>query len=464
MRLLYILILLSFPGPVVSGQGFTVFFSMDGTETSASGAGGNATTPGNWTAVFRDESVLMTTIGSGAVAQACAPEPAWATWFGDEDGDGNYTEGVVGNLDALHPLAGGASPPTLFDFWVSFSNDAGPGAILGTTAVSDGDVFRVTPGGGVVPFITEAQVKLAMNTSTDLDVNGFTVDPVTGDLFWTLTTTQTVNGIMVQDGGLVRLPSSSYVANADGTVASVTVGGAQIALFEFHLDLFYSNAGLGSVGDLDGIAIDPAGGTFSGPGGFMLPNLWFAADNGSGPAIVSSIGLGTVATRAGVSFSAAGALGLSPTDFQGGANSTVTALAWESAAMPTTIRVLDTGTTDIITPGTLTIDAGGFTPGPNCLMVARFAEVTPPGSFSARTPVIGGPFHQSGAHRELYIVDFTDPIVQMTLPNPPAIVDSQGHASRSFSVPPAPIGIGFIVQAYDVATGAISTPLTVVTQ
>lgn len=463
MRLLIIPLIACCIATPGSGQGFTVFFSMDGTETAASGAGGNATTPGNWAAVFRDEAIIIKTTGS--VAHSCAPKSAWATWFGDDDGDANFTEGVAGNLDALHPLAGGANPPSMFDFWVSFSNNAGPGGILGAASVEDGDVFRVNPAGGVVSYITEVQIRLAMNTAADLDVNGFTVDPASGDLYWTLTTTQTVNGVMLQDGGLIRLPASAYVANTDGTVASVTTGGAQIALFELHLDIFYTNAGLsGLVGDLDGIAIDPAGGSFTGPGGFMLPNFWFAADNTAGPAIVSSNGLGSVASQGGTNFSGAASLGLSPTDFQGGANSTVTALAWASAAMSTTTRILETGTPDIATPTTLKVDAAGFTPGPNCWFVARYAEVTPSGTFSARSDVTGGPLDAPGAHRELYIINFADPIVQLTINAPPAVVDAQGHTSRSWAIPGVPPGLGFIVQAYDLAAGALSTPITVVTQ
>ena len=463
MRLLLISLIACCAATPVSGQGFTVFFSMDGTETSASGAGGSATSPGNWTAVFRDEAIIVKT--TGAVAHSCAPKWAWATWFGDDDGDDNFTEGVLGNLDALHPVSGGANPPSLFDFWVSFSNNAGPGGILGTSSIEDGDVVRLNPAGGFVPYITEVQIRLAMNTTADLDVNGFTVDTATGDLYWTLTTTQTVNGVMVQDGGVLRLPASAYVANGDGTVASVTAGGAQIALFELHLDLFYSNAGLGGVvDDLDGIAIDPAGGSFTGPGGYTLPHFWFAADNAAGPAIVSSSGLGSVATQSGTSFSDAASLGLSSTDFQGGANSSVTALAWTSAAMATTTRILNAGTVDLTTPGSLTVDGGGFTPGANCWFVARYATVTPSGAFSLRSDVTGGPLDAPGAHPELYIINLMDPIVQLTINAPPATVDAQGHTSRTWSLPGIPAGFGFIVQAYDLAAGALSTPVTVVTQ
>ena len=57
-----------------------------------------------------------------------------------------------------------------------------------------------------------------------------------------------------------------------------------------------------------------------------------------------------------------------------------------------------------------------------------------------------------------------DPIVQLTINAPPATVDAQGHTSRTWSLPGIPAGFGFIVQAYDLAAGALSTPVTVVTQ
>lgn len=449
---------------VTVGQGLSVLFSTDGTETANNNAGGSATAPGNFTAVFRDESLLAYSPASASVARALALKSTWATWFGDDDADLNYLEGVAGNLDAAHLSAGTPNPPSVFDVWVSFSNDAGPGGILAGATVQDGDVFKIRKSGGIRPFILEAQIKLAMNTIADIDVNGFTVDPATGDLYWTMTTTQTVNGISVNDGALIRLPATGYVANGDGSVQTVTPASAQIALFELHLDVFFGAAGVGFVGDLDGIAIDPAGGTFVGPSGTTLPNFWFVGDNGAGPAIVSSQSGGSIASSGATTFGSATSLGLRSTDFQGGPNSTITALALAPFDITTPARLLDAGTPGFTTPGTIKIDAGGFTPGPNLVIVAQFASVATAGGFANRNSVQNGILDVAGGFGELYILNFTDPIVLLTLNAPPVTIGGSGYGSRSFPVPAAAIGIGLLVQAYDIAAGAISTPVTVVTQ
>ncbi|MAG55705.1 MAG: hypothetical protein CMJ83_05385 [Planctomycetes bacterium] len=456
-----IVVAIIFSCSLAAGQGFSLFFSTDGTEVAASGAGGSSASPGNYTAVFRDEAVLAMTPGSSG--SAVALRTTWAAFFGDEDGDGNFTEGVVGNLDALHLRSGASNPPTVFGFFVSFSNDAGPGGILFGQTVSDGDVFRITPGGGIVPFITEAQITQAMGPAADVDVNAFTVDDATGDLYWSLTTTHFVNGIMLQDGGLVRLPAASYVANGDGTVASVTPGGAQVALFEAHLDIFYANAGQGTVGDLDGIALDPAGGTFIGPLGIPLPHFWFAADSPtSGPALVSSLSTGSVATHAGATFANGPALGIGAVDFSGTANSTVTALAWAAADLATRPRVLDVGDPALTTPGVLKVDVGGATPGATFVLLANAATTIPVGSFTGRTPVVA--LGVPGGFTELYVDDFLDGFFTFTAAFPPILIDSDGHGSRSWSVPAVPPGVGITFQGYDLIAQAISTPMIVVTQ
>ena len=228
--------------------------------------------------------------------------------------------------------------------------------------------------------------------------------------------------------------------------------------------MFFAAAGLGSVGDLDGVAIDPAGGTFVGPSGITLPNLWFAGDNGAGPAVVSSQSGGSIASSGGAAFGSANGMGLSSTDFQGGPNSTVTALAIAPFDITTQARVLDTGTPGVLTPGTIKIDAGGFTPGPNLAIVAQFASLGMAGGFANRISVQNGILDVAGGFGELYILNFTDPIVMLTLNAPPVTVGGMGYGSQTYPIPAAAIGIGILVQAYDIAAGAISTPVTIVTQ
>jgi hypothetical protein len=464
--LLLLLALAATPVPV-SGQALSIFFSTDGTEVARSGAGGSAASPGNPAAIFRDEEVLMVSPAPAMPsAVACAHRTTWAAFFGDEDGDSNFTESIAGNLDALHLPPGSPNPPSIFDLYVSFSDDCGPLGATGGVFIRDGDVFRILPGGGVLHFITETQIQLAMNTSADLDVNGFTVNPLNGDLFWTMTTTQAVNGTSLEDGGLVRLPASGYVAASDGRVLSVTPGSAQIALHEVHLNVFYFVAGLGAVGDLDGVAIAPTGGTFTGPGGITLPNFWFVADNPPmGPAIVSTVGGGTIPLINGVSMIGGPAFGLGATDYQGGNNSTITALAWAPFSLATRPRSLTMFDPALVTPGPLTIGYGGGVPGPNLYLFANFAISSPAGASTPRTTAgLGFPLAVPGGFPELYVDDFYDPLFSFTAMLPPLVVDSDGYASVSFFIPVTPPGLALVIQGIDTTNLALTTPVVVVSQ
>lgn len=453
-------------GVSAGGQGFSIFFSTDGTEVAFSGAGGSLAAPGNYAAVFRDEGVLMLSPGPGRSAAPCATRASWAAYFGDEDGDANFTEGVAGVVDVVHLASGASNPPGIFDFFVSFSDDAGPLGVLGGLTIRDGDIFRPLPGGGVQFFITEAQIKAAMNTTADLDVNAFMRNPANGDLYWSLTTTQLVNGISVDDGGVVRLPASGYVATPDGRVASVTTGAAQIALHEVHVDIFYFVAGQGTVGDLNGIALAPTGGTFLGPNGVTLPNLWFVADSPtSGPTIVSTVNGGSVPVINGVSMTGGPAFGLGATDFAGGPNSTIASFTWAAFDLATKPRVLSLADAALLTPGTLKIDYGGGVPGPNLYLFANIAVASPAGAFTPRTAVLAGtPLAVPGGFRELYVDDFSDPLFLFLATLPPLTVDALGHASISFPIPATPPGLALSVQGIDASNLALTTPIVVVTQ
>ena len=454
--------------PVSRAQGVPLFFSMNGTETAASGAGGSFASPGNYAAIFRDEAVLMATPGAtGSTAHACFDRATWAAFFGDDDGDGSFAEGVIGHVDALRLRAGAANPPTIFDFWVSFSdNIVGPfGSLLGV-ALYNGDVFRLIPGGGVQHFITEVQLGQAMNTIENFDVDGFTVDPATGDLYFSLTSTETVNGVSLEDGGVLRIPASGYVAAPDGTVLSVTTGAAQIVLHEVHVNILFAIAGQGAVGDLRDFTLAPAGGTFTGFGGLQLPNLWLCGDTATGGAVVvSSEGGGTIANLNGTQLLGGAAFGLWPTDFQGFQNSNLTGLTLGSAPLADTPRFLSIAAHGITTPGTLTLDAGGCTPGPGLYLFANVAVGGPAGAFTPRTPIpTGSPVATPGGFRELYVDDFGDPLFQLGLIIPPLLVDAAGYASISFALPAIIPGVAVALQALDLPALALTTPVIIATQ
>jgi hypothetical protein len=446
-------------------------FSSDGAEVASSGAGGTLLAPGNATAIFRDQALLMAYPNSSGTPAATflANRGTWPSLFGDDNADGNYTQSIIGNLDAAQLVPGAPNPPSLYDYYVSFSNDVGGSGAQQGTPILDGDIVRPLPGGGVIKFITEAQIAQAMGTTAaTLDINGFTIHSATGDLYWTTTTTQLVNGISLDDGGLIRLPAAAYTTNANGTVASVVSGGAQIALFESTLDTMGTIAGLGAVGDLDGLTIDPAGGTFSGPTGLVLPNFWFVADNATwGARILSSRFGGSVAAYGGVTFGSATAVGLANTDFQGGPNSTLTALDASLVASavlpPPVIQALEVTT---VTPGTVRMDFGGCTPNGPFYLLAKIAQTSAIGGFTSRTPLLPSfaVLNTPGSFPALFMNDFQDPVFLLAFSLPPTFANASGLGSFVLPVPPISPGLGLCFQGIDAARAAVTPPFVLVFQ
>lgn len=443
----------------------TLFFSMEGTESAFSGAGGTVANPGNWAAVFRNEAILMLSPGAGASASSCADRAAWTAHFGDDDGDGNYIESVLGRVDALHLRAGAANPPSLFDFWISATADViGPFGTTGFNTILDGDIFRVLPGGGVERFLTEGQVASALGTFGNINVDAFALDETTGDIYLSFSTPVTIAGVVLDDGGVARITGASCTLSAAGTVASVSAGSAQIVLPESYVNIYFLLAGQGSVGDLNDIALAPGGGTFNGLGGITLPNLWFAGSTSTTGAVVVSTS-GGVASMNGVTLQGGPAFGLRPVDFSGLPNSHVAGLAVGPAALTQKPRFLSISDPGLITPGTLKLDAAGCTPGQTLLLLANSAVAWPPGLSTGRTPtaVIPASFG-AGSFRELFVDDFSDPLFLFTFAMPPLSVDAQGHASLSVAMPLLAPGFALVLQGIDAASFSVTTPVVVVTQ
>lgn len=456
----------------------TFTFTMSSTHMAASGAGGTSSAPGNETAIFGDDSILLV-FPDGTqpyTAHECSDFGTWAAYFGDEDADGFYAGSIVGEIDALWVPPGAPSPANLFDVFLSFQVDTGSAGTIFGGPVDDADVVRLKPRGGFVPFIVREQVAVAMGLTSPtaiaaLDVDAFTVHDATGDVYWSLTATSTVNGVSLQDGGVIRLPASAYVANPDGTVGPVTFGGAQIALHETDVDAFFAAAGRAPVAELTGLEIDPAAGTFvAASTGLLLPHLLFTSEAAAnGPAIVTTRGGGQVLEINGIVFDNGPALGLAATDFAGGPVGTLSALAVRNSFLIDTPRMLDTFPLGITTPAILRIDAGGATPNDFVLLVAKMGQGSAPGGYTSRHDIFEptNPIHLvltgPGRFYEFYPYDFGDGLVIVTLLDGPLSTDGLGHASRTYSVPALPPGIAFAFQYLDLANLALSTPVIPVT-
>lgn len=458
--------------PLGAQNTLRVVFSTDRAEVASSGAGGSLAAPGNATAVFRDECIAMAYPAAAGTPPATflANRGTWPSLFGDENANGVYTEYIVGKIDAIQLAPNAGNPPSLFDFYISTSQDVGgAGALQGTGGFLDGDIVRLKPGGGFSMFLSESQAALAMGTNpATLDLNGFAIHPPTGDLYWTTTTTQLVNGFSLQDGGVVRLPASAYTTNSDGTVASVVPGGAQIALFEASLDAMFTLAGAGTVGDLDGITMDPNGGTFVGPTGLLLPHLWFAADSPtSGPKIVSSRLNGSIASYNGVALNGHLALGLGPTGFLGDPVDTISALdASLIAAAAPPPPVIHAHELTFPTPGVFKMDFGACTPNGPFYLLAKIAQTSAIGGSTARSPLLPSfpTLNVPGSFPQLYLNDFLDPLFLLSFSLPPVYGNAAGLGSFLIAVPPITPGLGICFQGIDASRGAITPPFVLVFQ
>jgi len=457
---------LTLAGPSVSplaAQG-TLFFSMEGTECAFNSLGGNVASPGNWAAVFRNEAILMISPASGASANSCADRATWTAHFGDDDGDSNYTESILGRVDALHLRAGAANPPSVFDFWLSATDDViGPFGSTGFNTVLDGDIFRILPGGGVERFLSEAQVASAIGTFGNINVDAFAVNDATGDIYLSFSTPVTIGGVVLEDGGLARIAGNNITLSPALTVASVVPGSAEIVLPESYVNIYFLLAGQGSVGDLHDIALAPGGGTFNGLGGITLPNMWFTGSTSTTGAVVVTT-TGGVASLNGVALQGGPAFGLRPTDFTGLPNSHISGLAVGPATLTQKPRFLSISDPGLITPGTLKLDASGCTPGPNLVLLANAATAWPPGLATGRTATALIPLtFGAGSFAELFVDDFSDPMFVFTSAMPPLNVSAAGYASLSVPMPLVAPGFAISLQGIDVSSMSLTTPVVVVT-
>lgn len=456
----------------------TVVFAMESTHMASNGVGGTTTSPGNQAAVFGDDSIIMVVPDSSIpyTAYECSDFALWAAYFGDVDNDGLYGESIVGEVDAIHVPMTAPNPLNIFDVFLSFQVDIPGGGTLNGTPIDDADVVRLLPRGGFVPFIVRSQIAAAQNLTTTssisaLDVDAFAVDEATGDIYWSLTATSTVNGGTVEDGGVIRLRATNYVANPNGTVASVTTGGAEVVLREADVDLVFVTAGLAPVVEVTGLEIDPLGGTFTSvTTGLTMPNLLITSENAiNGPAIVTSRLGGQILDLLGVTMNSGPALGLAPTNFAGNPVGTLTALALRSIPLQDTPRMLDIFPTAYTTPNTINFDVGGATPNDFVVLAGVIGEGSTPGSETPRYNIFEptNPLHLlftgDGRFYEYYILNPFDGLFQLTVADGPLAVDSAGYARRSYPVPALPPGIAFAFQYADLFTLALSTPVVAVT-
>jgi len=253
---------------------------------------------------FSDEEMIHAVPGPSVVARKFFSIGFLNTMLGDEDFDDNFLESdVVDEIDALalSPSFSGADP-TLYDLVFSTQNDFGEAY---GPAIDDGSLWRFdrppTAGGFTSPveiFLPTSvlQAGLATTSGLDIDALAFAAD---GSLLLSFREDELIQGdaVLVGDGGIVGFPAASVVYAPDGDISTLGNNTAHIVLTESAVDSLVAGSGLLDffsapivvINDLQGLAIDPSGGTFLGSDGSSWPHLLFCGST-TGPRILTTQG------------------------------------------------------------------------------------------------------------------------------------------------------------------------------
>lgn len=404
-----------------------------------------------------EEAVITYSPGHDPFARPLVDYSTWSTFLGDEDNDGSYTDTIITEIHACWVRPGAPCPPSIHDVYLSIATDTGTNGALGGAVIDDGDVFRILPSGAIETFLSVAQIHAALGGTTSitsLDVNGFTVDPATGDLYMTFTAGVDVNGTPAADDAVVRIPASGFttVAGPLTPVATMTPGVAEVVATSADVDAMFLNAGLDGITDLMGIEIDPAGGTYTSPStGLTMPNLWLADDDSSDEAIVSTADDGTgtrgvVPTVNGAAVDASTSLGLANPGAAGFSPGSWTALAFQTANASGTALHLDVDAQLLTTPGTLDLDVSGE-PNEAVIVLGELFNTRTMGGFVPRLSSL--PF---SATPQSWVTPF---IITANGPAALVILDGEGFGRYTLSV-------GAVIPAGEmVVWQALSASLTV---
>jgi hypothetical protein len=232
----------------------------------------------------------------------------WNAIFGDDDADGDFFEHAMGEMDAiaLHPryVPSGFGSPELFDY--VFSSEFDFGSSWGTP-IQDGALWRLIkgtpPGGPVVKvFLDEAVLQKGLGTTGDIDTDALAFDR-SGTMYLSFRDLVKIHGDLVplDDGAIVAFPGPVITYDAAGNITSLGSDTVQVVLNEIDVDMLVTMVGLDgglttTIGDLESLDVDPAGGMFVGVGGTLWPNLIFGGSDVISRVLTTGSGVGMIAT------------------------------------------------------------------------------------------------------------------------------------------------------------------------
>ena len=267
-------------------QGQGLLFAPLGAELSNQSA-----TLAGITHVNGNEVQHVVPLAAGPTSAAFAPRQCHEVMLGDGDLDGLYFEPTLyGAIDALLPavdnpntaLAGMPliSPitPNARNVW--FSPAARTTSVAGPP-LHQAELGRLLPGGVLERFLTRAQLYSAFGIPNNVTVN---IDAAALDATQALylsfedpvmITTTAHGAVVVDDGAILAIPVTAITWGSstfdDAYVINMVVPGSGLIIrTEPEVDMLVAASGIrdnagalvATIGDLDGLEIDPAGGTF----------------------------------------------------------------------------------------------------------------------------------------------------------------------------------------------------------
>ncbi len=328
---------LSLAAAPVVGQDPTLVFTPRGSVSTYSLSAGAA----KLSQIGRSATGVVTPdTGLNYSAEKLTPGLGWQTLVGDEDGDGDVYSTPGAGIDAImvkpeyDPQTGTFSKRTdvdWLDYYISPASDVGTN-VSGAPGLRRGDCgkFVRTPAGNgrVEHFIRAEQIIAVLGlhdqaTGRTLRPRQINIDAITmdeaGNIFLSfeedvVMRINYISGPITQalgDGGVAWIPPSAWTPDARGNVGTVVPNGGRLGLAESTVSGWTGRANSAdaagqcvfTLSDLDGLAIDPNGGTFTmtwGSSSESVPNLLFCGEELTGGGILSTAGYGTIPSMNGV--------------------------------------------------------------------------------------------------------------------------------------------------------------------
>lgn len=231
-----------------------------------------------------DTAIAALRPGLDASARLVHGPTTFAALTGDGEHDFVFGEMPGGDLDALGLRRVGPKAPRWHSgAWVLSTEHAWgtawPAVAEEYQGALDGSLFSLSRASDgslqVRHLLRELQVAAALGQVPhqghlpDVDVDAFAQDEQ-GNLFLSFRHDEEVNGVWLEDDGVVCLPAEQLAYNADGAVVDLVTGCARIVLDKGRVDALVQASGalsgaghpLQSLTDLQALELDPLGGTF----------------------------------------------------------------------------------------------------------------------------------------------------------------------------------------------------------